>query len=208
MTSANQEVQEEQTLKVLFIDNFDSFTYNVVHLFAGAGAQVDVLLNDDDRLSPKLLTEYGALLIGPGPGKPAQSPGALEMIEAAVHTRKPVFGVCLGLQCIGEVFGGATGHAPRLMHGKTSQISHDGTGIFKRVPNHFTATRYHSLCIDPEMVPAALRVTATSEDGVIQGVCHTELPIHAVQFHPESILSEHGSLLAANFLRLAKIACQ
>ncbi|MFN2527245.1 MAG: aminodeoxychorismate/anthranilate synthase component II [Candidatus Baltobacteraceae bacterium] len=191
-------------MKLLFVDNFDSFTYNVVHLFAGAGAQVDVFLNDDERLSPKLLKDYGALLIGPGPGKPVQSPGALKMIEAAVQTRKPVFGVCLGLQCIGEAFGGATGHAPKLMHGKTSHISHDGSGIFEQVPNHFTATRYHSLCIDPATMPAALRVTATSDDGVIQAVCHTELPIHAVQFHPESILSEHGPLIAANFLQLAK----
>lgn len=192
-------------MKLLFVDNFDSFTYNVVHLFAGAGAQVDVVLNDDDRLAPELLKEYGALLIGPGPGKPLGSPGALKMIEAAAQTRKPVFGVCLGLQCIGEVFGGATGHAPKLMHGKTSQISHDGSGIFENVPNNFTATRYHSLCIDPATVPAALRVTATSEDGVIQGIAHTELPIHAVQFHPESILSEHGSLIASNFLRLAQL---
>jgi len=185
------------------VDNFDSFTYNVVHLFAGAGAQVDVVLNDDKRLGPELLREYGALLIGPGPGKPAGAAGALRMIEAAARTRAPVFGVCLGLQCIGEVFGGATGHAPKLMHGKTSQISHDGSGIFENVPNHFTATRYHSLCIDAATVPTVLRVTATSEDGVIQGVSHNELPIHAVQFHPESILSEHGPLIASNFLRLA-----
>ena len=190
-------------MKVLFVDNFDSFTYNVVHLFAGAGAKVDVFLNDDARLGPDLLKNYGALLIGPGPGKPAQAAGALAMIEAAVQSRTPVFGVCLGLQSIGEAFGGTTGHAPQLMHGKTSLISHDGSGIFEGVPNRFTATRYHSLCIEAASLPATLRVTATSEDGVIQGIAHRELPIHGVQFHPESILSEHGPLLASNFLKMA-----
>jgi anthranilate synthase component 2 len=190
---------------VLFVDNFDSFTYNVVHLFAAAGARVDVFLNDDPRLGAALLSTYDALLIGPGPGKPAQSPAALQMIGAAVTARKPVFGVCLGLQSIGAFFGGTITHAPRLMHGKTSRISHDGSGIFAGIANEFTATRYHSLCVEPSSLPPSLRVTATSEDGVIQGLAHRELPIEGVQFHPESILSEHGALIAANFLRAAEL---
>lgn len=190
---------------VLFVDNFDSFTYNVVHLIAGAGAHVDVMLNDDARLIPSVLDTYDALLIGPGPGNPDGSPGALAMLDAAVKIRKPVLGVCLGLQVIGEYFGGKIGHAPHLMHGKTSAISHDGTGLFDGVPNPFTATRYHSLCILPYTVPADLRVTATSDDGVIQGVAHVDFPVAGVQFHPESILSEHGALIAANFLRLARL---
>ena len=190
-------------LRVLFVDNFDSFTYNVVHLVAGAGAHVEVLLNDDARLIPSALEGYDALLIGPGPGNPDGSPGALAMLNAAVKIRKPVLGVCLGLQAIGEYFGGKIGHAPHLMHGKTSAISHDGTGLFDGVPNPFTATRYHSLCILPQTLPAGLRVTATSDDGVIQGVAHVDLPVAGVQFHPESILSEHGPRIAANFLRMA-----
>ena len=190
-------------MRVLFVDNFDSFTYNVVHLFAGAGADVNVFLNDDVTLNPELLDEFDALLVGPGPGNPDGAPKALAMLRAAAESRKPVFGVCLGMQAIGEVFGGAITHAPRLMHGKTSVIKHDGTGVFEDIPNAFTATRYHSLCIDPATMPDALRVTATSEDGVIQGVAHRDLPIYGVQFHPESILSEHGAAIAANFLRLA-----
>ena len=191
-------------LKILFVDNFDSFTYNVVHLFAGAGAHVDVLLNDDERLKPELLEEYDALLIGPGPGNPEGAPKALAMLGAAADSRKPALGVCLGLQAIGEHFGGVIGHAPQIMHGKVSRISHDGTGLFEGVPDAFTATRYHSLCIVPQSLPEVLRVTAHSEDGVIQGVAHRELPIHGVQFHPESILSAHGPTIAANFLRLAR----
>ncbi|MDQ6930296.1 MAG: aminodeoxychorismate/anthranilate synthase component II [Candidatus Eremiobacteraeota bacterium] len=192
-------------LKMLFVDNYDSFTYNVVHLFGGAGAHIEVVLNDDAKLEPALLKRYDALLIGPGPGNPSGAPRALQMLDAAVQGRMPVFGVCLGLQAIGEFFGGTIGHAPRLMHGKTSVISHDGTGVFEAVPNRFTATRYHSLCLLPRTLPPVLRATATSDDGVIQGVAHRELPIFAVQFHPESILSEHGEEIAANFLRLATV---
>ena len=191
-------------MKLLFVDNFDSFTYNVVHLFAGAGAGVDVMLNDDARLVPALLADYDALIIGPGPGNPAGAPGALAMLAAAEQRRTPVFGVCLGLQAIGEYFGATVGHAPHLMHGKTSTISHDGSGVFAGVPSEFTATRYHSLCLAHAPFPDVLRVNATSEDAVIQGISHRTLPIYGVQFHPESILSEHGETIAGNFLRLAR----
>ncbi|MGZ3515748.1 MAG: anthranilate synthase component II [Vulcanimicrobiaceae bacterium] len=190
--------------KLLFIDNFDSFTYNVVHLLASQGASLDVVLNDDPRLEPRRLDEYDALVVGPGPGNPAQAPRMLAMLRAAAERHKPVLGVCLGLQAVGEVFGGTVTHAPHLMHGKTSAIHHDQTGIFEGVPTPFTATRYHSLCIAPSSLPQELVQTAHSDDGVIQGIAHRSLPIFAVQFHPESVLSEHGERIAANFLALAR----
>ncbi|MGZ3503916.1 MAG: anthranilate synthase component II [Vulcanimicrobiaceae bacterium] len=190
--------------KLLFIDNFDSFTYNVVHLLASQGASLDVVLNDDPRLEPRRLDEYDALVVGPGPGNPAQAPRMLAMLRAAAERRNPVLGVCLGLQAVGEVFGGTVTHAPHLMHGKTSAIHHDQTGIFEGVPTPFTATRYHSLCIAPSSLPQELVQTAHSDDGVIQGIAHRSLPIFAVQFHPESVLSEHGERIAANFLALAR----
>ncbi len=189
--------------RLLFIDNFDSFTYNVVHLFAAQGAMLDVMLNDDVRLRSEILADYDALLVGPGPGNPAQAPRALELIRAAGAQRRPVFGVCLGLQAIGEVFGARIGHAPQLMHGKTSRIMHDESGVFAGIPPDFIGTRYHSLAIEPRSLPAELRITAHSEDGVIQGVAHIVLPIYGVQFHPESILSEYGDRIARNFLDLA-----
>ena len=187
-------------MKLLFIDNIDSFTYNVVHLLAAQGAKVDVLLNDDPRLGPALLSEYGGLIVGPGPGKPEETPRMLEVLRVAIESEKPVLGVCLGLQAIGTVCGARVVHAPRLMHGKTSQIQHEGRGIFAGLPSPLQATRYHSLCLDPASMPAELEVTAMSEDGVIQGISHRSLPVHGVQFHPESILSECGDLIASNFL--------
>lgn len=186
--------------RVLFIDNFDSFTYNIVHLLAAQGAQPDVLLNDASELQPESLDGYGALVVGPGPGTPGAAGKMLSLLGAAVKRRMPVFGVCLGLQAIGELFGGRVVHAPHLMHGKTSQIVHDGTGVFAGVPSPLQATRYHSLCVDPSSVPEVLRVTATSGDGVIQGLAHRELRVEGVQFHPESILSEYGDRIVSNFL--------
>ncbi len=190
-------------MNVLFVDNYDSFTYNVVHLLASAGAQLDVVLNDDMRLEPALLSCYGALVIGPGPGNPAQQPRMLQVLRAAIDGGVPVLGVCLGLQSIGEVLGAHVVHAPSQMHGKTSLIEHDGTGLFAQIPSPLTVTRYHSLCLDASSLPDALRVTARSADGVVQGIAHRERPVHAVQFHPESVLSEHGDRLARNFLALA-----
>jgi anthranilate synthase component 2 len=188
--------------RLLFIDNFDSFTYNVVHLLASQGAQQDVLLNDDPRLIPALLDEYDGLVVGPGPGKPSESPHMLEVLKAAIDRGMPVLGVCLGLQAIGEVMGATVTHAPRQMHGKTSVIEHDATGVFTGLPRHVRFTRYHSLCLAPESVPDTLRVTARSDDGVIQGVEHRDRPVHGVQFHPESVLSEHGETIVRNFLAM------
>ena len=190
------------TTRVLFIDNFDSFTYNVVHLLASQGTTPDVMLNDDPELKPAILDRYDALVVGPGPGKPNETPQMLAVLEAAIERGMPVLGVCLGLQAIGEVLGATVTHAPRQMHGKTSSIEHDATGVFAGVPSPLTATRYHSLCLDPATIPEVLRVTARSDDGVVQGVSHRDRPVHGVQFHPESVLSEHGEELARNFLRL------
>jgi anthranilate synthase/aminodeoxychorismate synthase-like glutamine amidotransferase len=187
--------------RVLFVDNFDSFSYNVVHLLALAGAAPDVMLNDDPRLQPALLERYDALVVGPGPGRPEHAPQMLGTLRAAIDREMPVFGVCLGLQAIGEVLGASVTHAPKQMHGKTSHIIHDGSGVFAELPTPVEATRYHSLCLDPATIPDELRVVARSEDGVVQGIAHRARPVHAVQFHPESVLSEHGRQIVENFLR-------
>lgn len=190
-------------MRVLFVDNFDSFSYNVVHLLASAGTDVDVMLNDDQRLRPELLDSYAALVVGPGPGRPDHAPQMMALLRAAIARDTPVLGICLGLQAIGEALGATVSHAPRLMHGKTSPIVHDGSGLFAGLPSPVTATRYHSLCLDPTTIPAVLAITARSGDGVVQGVAHRERPVHGVQFHPESVLSEHGEKLVSNFFNLA-----
>lgn len=190
---------------ILFIDNYDSFTYNVVHLLASQGAMPDVILNDEPSLEPALLDRYSLLVVGPGPGNPSQQPRMMNVVQAAIGRAMPVFGVCLGLQALGEAFGARVTHAPVLMHGKTSEITNDGSGIFAGVPNSFVATRYHSLCLDPNSLPNALAVTATSEDRVVQAIAHRTMPIHAVQFHPESVLSEHGGRIVRNMLALAGV---
>ncbi len=190
-------------MKLLFIDNIDSFTYNVVHLLHDAGADVRVLRNDDPTMGRDVLRGIDAMCIGPGPGKPSDTPAMLDLVASAMDEKLPILGVCLGLQAIGELLGAKVIHAPRQMHGKLSSITHDGTGIFRGIPDGFSATRYHSLCLDPGTIPASIRVTARSEDGVIQGIAHRELPIHAVQFHPESVLSDYGHDVAVNFLHLA-----
>ncbi|HEY2474222.1 MAG TPA: aminodeoxychorismate/anthranilate synthase component II [Candidatus Cybelea sp.] len=188
--------------RVLFVDNYDSFSYNVVHLLASRGAAPEVVLNDDPRLTPALLDDYEALVVGPGPGRPEHAPRMMAVLRAAIDRRMPVLGVCLGLQAIGEALGATVTHAPRLMHGKTSQIVHDGSGVFTGLPSPLVATRYHSLCLEQSTIPEQLRVNARSEDGVVQGVEHRRLPVHGVQFHPESVLSERGESLVENFLRV------
>ncbi|MEO6835028.1 MAG: aminodeoxychorismate/anthranilate synthase component II [Candidatus Tumulicola sp.] len=192
--------------RTLFVDNFDSFTYNVVHLLNGQGATSDVMMNDEPRLTPAILDAYAALVVGPGPGPPAGAPRMMQILRVAIERGMPVLGVCLGLQAIGEVLGAIVMHAPVAMHGKTSRILHDGTGLFAGLPSPLVATRYHSLCLDPATIPDALHVTARSEDGVIQGLSHRDRPVHAVQFHPESIASQYGEDLARNFLALAPAA--
>jgi anthranilate synthase/aminodeoxychorismate synthase-like glutamine amidotransferase len=188
---------------VLFVDNYDSFTYNVVHLLASVGAPPDVILNDDERLVPGLLDNYRLLVIGPGPGNPSEQPRMMKVVRSAIERGMPVFGVCLGLQAIGEALGATVTHAPSLMHGKTSRIEHDGSGVFAGLPTPLTATRYHSLCLDPSSLPDALAVSARSADGVVQGIAHRTLPVAAVQFHPESVLSEHGAAMLGSVLKMA-----
>jgi anthranilate synthase/aminodeoxychorismate synthase-like glutamine amidotransferase len=191
--------------RVLLVDNYDSFTYNLAHLFGSLGASVDVVRNDDERLNAEAVAAADAVCIGPGPGRPADAGKTMRTIGWAIDAGRPVLGVCLGQQAIGEYFGGVVEYAPQLMHGKTSRIEHDGSGVFAGVPSPFDATRYHSLCIAHAPFPAELRAVATSDDAVIQGVSHRTLPIHGVQFHPESVLTPEGGRIFANFLALAKV---
>ncbi len=185
---------------LLFVDNYDSFAYNVVHLLASQGATLEVVRSDETRVAPALLDAYRGIVIGPGPGNPSQQPRMMALLAAAIERGVPVLGICLGLQAIGEASGARVIHAPSQMHGKTSPIEHDGDGLFAGMPSPFLATRYHSLCLDEASLPASLRVTARSPDGVIQGIAHRSGRAAGVQFHPESVLSEHGERLAKNFL--------
>ena len=190
-------------MKVLLVDNYDSFTYNLAHLFGSLGADVTVLRNDDERLTQAAVAEHDVLCIGPGPGRPRDAGKTLDSLGWAIFEKRPVLGVCLGQQAIGEYFGGVVTNAPHLMHGKTSAIEHDGSGVFAGVPSPFQATRYHSLCVAHTDFPAELRANAASEDAVIQGVAHRTLPVFGVQFHPESVLTPEGRRIFANFLGMA-----
>ena len=185
---------------ILVIDNYDSFTWNLVHYLMELGAQVEVVRND--ALSAAEAVESGAhgFLISPGPCTPTEAGISLDLVAACAKTAKPLLGVCLGHQSIGQHFGGQVVRGG-LMHGKTSPVAHDGTGIFVGLPSPFMATRYHSLIIDD--VPDGLVVNCTSDDGHVMGFRHKDLPIHGVQFHPESIATEHGHEMLANFLRIA-----
>lgn len=188
--------------RVLIVDNYDSFTYNLAHLFSSLGASVDVVRNDDARLTSAAVTAADGICIGPGPGRPRDAGKTFEVLGWARAVRRPLLGVCLGQQAIAEYFGGAVVNAPRLMHGKTSPIEHDGSGVFAGLPSPFEATRYHSLCVAHDPFPADLRPNATSDDAVIQGLQHRTLPFHGVQFHPESVLTPQGFRVFANFVAL------
>jgi len=187
----------------LLIDNYDSFTYNLFHFLGEEGAKVEVRRNDKVTAAEALALNPQGIVISPGPCDPDRAGICLDLIAAAAG-KVPVLGVCLGHQAIGQHFGGQVVRAPAPMHGKLSQVSHDGSGVFAGLPSPLTATRYHSLTLDPETFPHdQLAVTATSEDGVIMGLRHKTLPIYGVQFHPESIASEQGHALLRNFLSLA-----
>jgi anthranilate synthase/aminodeoxychorismate synthase-like glutamine amidotransferase len=195
--------------RLLLVDNYDSFTWNLAHLFGGIeGVEVEVIRNDDPRLGDGVTSRYDGVIVGPGPGRPADSGRTPAIVREAARERKPLFGVCLGLQAIGEAFGGRVVHAPRQMHGKTSEITHDGRGVFANVPSPFSATRYHSLVVDHGGFPAVLRANAVSEDSVIQGLEHRELPLWGVQFHPESVLTPAGRILAENVVRAMRAAAR
>ena len=186
--------------RVLLIDNYDSFTYNLVQAFLILGAEVDVHRNDTIGVEEALTQAHTHLVISPGPGTPQQAGISMRMIEAFAG-RVPILGVCLGHQSLVEVFGGQVVRASRLMHGKVSPMLHDGRGVFAGLPQQFPAGRYHSLIAEPSRMPASLEVTARTAEGEIMGVRHRTLPIEGVQFHPESVLTPDGPQLMANFLR-------
>lgn len=187
---------------LLVIDNYDSFTYNLVHYAQELGADTHVIRNDDKSVSDIIAMAPKAVLLSPGPCTPNEAGVCLDLIASA-PVDLPIFGVCLGLQSIGQAFGGKVVSSQQLMHGKVSPVSHDNTGIFAGLPSPFNATRYHSLAIERESLPSSLHVNAWTDDGEIMGIMHKTRPIHAVQFHPESIASEHGHALLGAFLGLA-----
>ncbi|MEO1090986.1 MAG: aminodeoxychorismate/anthranilate synthase component II [Pseudomonadota bacterium] len=189
---------------ILLLDNYDSFTYNLYHFLGELGAVVDVRRNDAVDVAEAMEIGRDGIVISPGPCDPDRAGISLTLVEACARAGRPLLGVCLGHQAIFQAFGGTVGRAPQLMHGKTSAISHDTTGLFDGLPNPFTATRYHSLHGQPETVPNVLTVTARSDDGQIMAVAHHQQPVFGVQFHPESIETSHGHALLQNFLRLAR----
>ena len=189
------------TPKVLLIDNYDSFTYNLVQAFLVLGAEVDVHRNDAISVEQALAQDHTHLVISPGPGTPQGAGISMRMIQAFTG-RIPIFGVCLGHQSLVEVFGGKVVRAGRLMHGKVSPVIHDGKGLYAGVPQDFEAGRYHSLIAEPGSIPSVLEVTSRTASGEIMGVRHKTLPIEGVQFHPESVLTPHGPILMSNFLKI------
>jgi anthranilate synthase component 2 len=188
--------------RVLVIDNYDSFTWNLVHLIGPLASSVDVVRNDATSVREVLDAAPDAIVLSPGPRTPNEAGICLDTVRE-LGPRIPVFGVCLGLQTIGQVFGGAVVRAPEPMHGKVSEVAHRGETVFRGLNGPFRATRYHSLIVERATCPAELAVTAETDDGLIMGLSHRTLPIHGVQFHPESILSEHGVTIMRNFLDLA-----
>jgi anthranilate synthase/aminodeoxychorismate synthase-like glutamine amidotransferase len=191
--------------RVLVIDNYDSFVYILVQYLGELGAEPIVHRHDDVDLEDLVAVAPDAVLVSPGPGRPEDAGVSNAAIQTFGEAGVPVLGVCLGHQCIGQVYGGDVVRAPHVMHGKTSQITHDGRGVFQDVPSPFTATRYHSLVVARDSVPEVLEVSAESEDGLVMGLRHRELPIEGVQFHPESILTESGHTLVRNFLDAIKV---
>ena len=188
---------------ILLIDNYDSFTFNLVQFFGDLGAECVVKRNDALSAAEVLAMAPEAVVLSPGPCTPNEAGICLDMVAAAAVAKLPLFGVCLGHQSIGQAFGGQVVRAPEPVHGKTSPVFHDNTDVFEGLPNPFTATRYHSLIVQRASLPASLVPTAWTEDGVIMGLRHAELPIYGVQFHPESIATAHGHDILRNFLRLS-----
>lgn len=192
--------------RVLLVDNFDSFTHNIAQALGALGADVQVLRANDPGLAAALAARPDAVVISPGPGRPEDAGASLDIVRSAPERGIPTLGVCLGLQCAVVAFGGQVVLAPEARHGKTSRISHDGKGVFSGIPDPTVATRYHSLMAEESSVPADLVVTARSDDGVVMGLRHRHLPLEAVQFHPESVLSADGPAMLANFLRRAALS--
>src|ERR1044071_9155999 len=187
---------------VVLIDNYDSFTFNLVHYLGGLGAEVRVQRNDKVAVDDVLAADPDAIVLSPGPCTPNQAGICLELIQKAAPST-PILGVCLGHQAIGQAFGGQVVRAPSPVHGKLSEVRHRGQSVFRGINGPFRATRYHSLVVERGSMPDALAVTAETDDGLVMGLAHKTLPVHGVQFHPESIASEHGHLMLKNFLDLA-----
>ncbi|MFE9368708.1 aminodeoxychorismate/anthranilate synthase component II [Streptomyces sp. NPDC006711] len=185
--------------RILVVDNYDSFVFNLVQYLYQLGAECEVVRNDEVSLG-HAQDNFDGVLLSPGPGTPEQAGVCVDMVRHCAATGVPVFGVCLGMQSMMVAYGGVVGRAPELLHGKTSPVLHQGAGVFSGLPSPFTATRYHSLAAEPATLPAELEVTARTEDGIIMGLRHRELPVEGVQFHPESVLTEHGHRMLANWL--------
>ncbi len=190
---------------LLLIDNYDSFTYNLVHYLGELGADVVVKRNDKISVDEAMNMGAKAIVLSPGPCDPAQAGICLDLTKAAADAKKPLLGVCLGHQSIGEAFGGKIVRCNEIVHGKTGEMRHDTTGLFAGLDSPITATRYHSLIVERETLPECLVVNAELEDGTIMGMHHKDLPMHGVQFHPESIKTEHGHKLLENFLKIANV---
>lgn len=184
--------------RILVIDNYDSFVFNLVQYLQQLGAECTVVRNDEVEASEA--AKYDGVLISPGPGTPDKAGVSIAMINYCAENSIPLFGVCLGHQAIGEAFGATVSRAPELLHGKTSQVIHNGSGVLANLPSPFTATRYHSLAVERDTVPSVLEITGSTESGVVMSMRHATLPIEGVQFHPESVLTEHGHLMLANWL--------
>lgn len=184
--------------KILVIDNYDSFVFNLVQYLAQLGALCTVVRNDEIQV--ERAAEFDGVLISPGPGTPERAGISVDLVKFCAERKIPIFGVCLGHQAIGVAFGAVVSQAPELLHGKTSEVFHTGVGVFVDVPSPFTATRYHSLAIERSTVPSELLITGETDSGVVMAVRHESLPIEGVQFHPESVLTEHGHLILANWL--------
>ena len=184
--------------RILVIDNYDSFVFNLVQYLQQLGAECTVVRNDEVEASEA--SKYDGVLISPGPGTPDKAGISIAMINYCAEHSIPLFGVCLGHQAIGEAFGATVSRAPELLHGKTSQVIHNGSGVLANLPSPFTATRYHSLAVERDTVPAVLEVTGATDSGVVMSMRHISLPIEGVQFHPESVLTEHGHQMLANWL--------
>ncbi len=184
--------------RILVIDNYDSFVFNLVQYLQQLGAECTVVRNDEVEASEA--GKYDGVLISPGPGTPDKAGVSIAMINFCAEKSIPLFGVCLGHQAIGEAFGATVSRAPELLHGKTSQVIHNGGGVLSNLPSPFTATRYHSLAVERDTVPTVLEITGSTESGVVMSIRHTTLPIEGVQFHPESVLTEHGHQMLANWL--------
>jgi 4-amino-4-deoxychorismate synthase (2-amino-4-deoxychorismate-forming) component II len=187
-------------VRVLLIDNFDSFTYNLYQFLSELGAKVEVIRNNAITIQGIKDRKFTHIVISPGPGDPGSAGITLDLIKNLSGTI-PILGVCLGHQAIGQAFGGIVARAPRLMHGKVSQVIHDKDGVFKKIPQGFNATRYHSLIVKKDKLPKCLKVTAKTKDGIIMGLRHKKFKVEGVQFHPESIMTDQGKLLLKNFLK-------